>query len=175
MYIKQLIYQGWQHNHAVLINHNNTTVLNRNFVYEFCRFRTLNHKLPIEKGRWENIETNPGTYNFCNKDEIGEDFHFSLECKHFENSWKTYIDAYYRKSVVKFGEPIKSKNKVKISYTKSKSLIKLCVPLAKFLYLSVFFLVSFFSTVINVLMCICIYVIYLYGFREYIYNPQLTI
>jgi len=52
-------------------------------MYEFCRFRTLNHKLPIEKGRRENIEKSRSTCNFCNKDEIGDEFHFILECTYF--------------------------------------------------------------------------------------------
>lgn len=26
------------------------------FLYEFGRFRTLNHKLPIDSGRWQNVD-----------------------------------------------------------------------------------------------------------------------
>jgi hypothetical protein len=32
--------------------------LDDNFLFEFCKFRTLNHKLPIEYGRWHNIARN---------------------------------------------------------------------------------------------------------------------
>ena len=38
-------------------------ILDDNFLFEFCKFRTLNHKLPIEYGRWHNIARN---IRFCN-------------------------------------------------------------------------------------------------------------
>ena len=42
-------------------------ILDRNFIYEFCRYRTLNHKLPIEYGRWQNVERNRHICTLCNK------------------------------------------------------------------------------------------------------------
>ena len=45
-----------------------------------AKFRTTNHKLPIEKGRWENIERNQRTCNLCNRNALGDEYHFLLEC-----------------------------------------------------------------------------------------------
>jgi hypothetical protein len=32
--------------------------LEHNKTIDFCRFRTTNYKLPIEQGRWDNIDSN---------------------------------------------------------------------------------------------------------------------
>ena len=46
----------------------------------FCRFRTCNHKLPIETGRWINVERNERKCIFCDKNDIGDEFHYILVC-----------------------------------------------------------------------------------------------
>ena len=48
--------------------------LDDNFLYEFRRFRTLNHKLPIDSGRWKNVDRNMRICNLCDKNEIGDKF-----------------------------------------------------------------------------------------------------
>ena len=48
-----------------------------------AKFRTMNHKLPIEKGRWDNIERNQRTFNLCNREALGDEYHFLLECDYF--------------------------------------------------------------------------------------------
>lgn len=40
------------------------------------KFRTCNHRLPIEKGRWKNVERNNRICNLCNNSSIGDEFHF---------------------------------------------------------------------------------------------------
>ncbi len=44
------------------------------------KFRTTNHKLPIETGRWNNIELSERKCNKCNMNTIGDEFHYLLEC-----------------------------------------------------------------------------------------------
>ena len=75
-------------------------------MYEFCRFRILNHKLPIESGRWQNVDRNMRICNLCDKKEIGDEFHYILECNYFNNIRNKYIDNHYRKrqNIIKFGE-----------------------------------------------------------------------
>ena len=41
-----------------------------------ARFRTTNHKLPIEKGNWENIERNQRLCNLYNKNALNDEYHF---------------------------------------------------------------------------------------------------
>ena len=45
-----------------------------------CKFRLSNHKLPIERGRYSNIEREPRFCQLCNENMIGDEFHFILEC-----------------------------------------------------------------------------------------------
>ena len=45
------------------------------------RFRTRNHKLPIEVGRWPGISINDRICHLCHND-IGEELHYILTCEH---------------------------------------------------------------------------------------------
>jgi hypothetical protein len=58
--------------------------------------------------------TNEG--NCCDKNEIGDEFHYILECNYFNNVRKKYIDNRYRKipNIIKFGELMSIKNKIKV-------------------------------------------------------------
>ena len=51
-------------------------ILEDNYLIELCRFRTLNHKLPIESGRWVNIQREMRKCQLCAKNEIGDEFHY---------------------------------------------------------------------------------------------------
>ena len=86
--------------------------LDDNFLFEFCKFRTLNYKLPIEYGRWHNIARNRCFCNLCNQNEIGDECHYILKCKLFNRIRKDYIDTYFikRPSAIKFGHLMKRKN-----------------------------------------------------------------
>ena len=54
-----------------------------NCLFEFCKFRILNHKLLIEYGRWHTIARNMRFCNLCNQNEIGDAYHYILECIFF--------------------------------------------------------------------------------------------
>ena len=45
-----------------------------------CKFRTSNHKLPIETGRYSNTPRAERYCTMCNLDKMGDEFHFLLEC-----------------------------------------------------------------------------------------------
>ena len=62
-----------------------------------CKFRTTNHKLPIEHGRWNNIPRENRKCNLCNLEEIGDEFHYILNCPYF----KQYRDIYIKKRYTK--------------------------------------------------------------------------
>ena len=51
----------------------------------FIKFRMCNHHLPIEKGRWQNIERNLRKCQLCNLNDIGDEFHYILNCPFFAN------------------------------------------------------------------------------------------
>jgi hypothetical protein len=45
-----------------------------------CKFRTTNHKLPIVKGRWSNIPRENRYFELCQKNQIGDEYHYIFEC-----------------------------------------------------------------------------------------------
>ena len=72
----------------------------------FCRFRTINHKLPIEYGHWNNIQRKNRLCHFCNLQDHGGKFHYLLKCSFMadiiqncinnnfcRNWWPAYINV----------------------------------------------------------------------------------
>ena len=47
----------------------------------YCRFRTGNHRLPIETGRWYRIERQNRHCNLCQYQALGSEFHYILQCR----------------------------------------------------------------------------------------------
>lgn len=67
----------------------------------YCRFKTGNHKLLIETGRWNKIERNYRYCNLCLCNEIGNEFH------QFFGKFSSTIFGYFflhRINVLKFGK-----------------------------------------------------------------------
>ena len=56
-------------------------LLNDNERILLCKFRTTNHRLIIETGRWQNIDREDRICNLCNEGLVGDEFHYLLECK----------------------------------------------------------------------------------------------
>lgn len=44
------------------------------------KFRISNHRLPIEVGRWNNLKRHERISNLCNNNQIGDEFHYLLDC-----------------------------------------------------------------------------------------------
>ena len=51
-----------------------------------CRFRTTNHKLPIETGRWQNIARENRKCLLCKSGDIGDEFHYIFVCSKFDDN-----------------------------------------------------------------------------------------
>ena len=60
-----------------------------------CKYRTTNHRLIIETGRWRGINREDRICNLCNHGLIGDEFHYLLECRHFVISWRKDEDYRY--------------------------------------------------------------------------------
>ena len=80
--------------------------LDGSLLYTMVRFRTANHKLPIETGRWNNIDLPERKCELCNKNDLGDEYHYLLRCSFFVNERRTYIDPYFYTSsnILKFKE-----------------------------------------------------------------------
>jgi len=78
------------------------------------------HRLPIEIGRWQNIERNNRECVLCDTNTVGDEFHYILQCRYFEQSRKNLIQSYFRnrQNVLKF--------KNIMTVTKKSDLLKLC-------------------------------------------------
>ena len=71
----------------------------------FCRFRTTNHYLPIETGRWINIDRGNGYCNLCNCQKLGDEYHYVLTCSSLNEKKKnSFFQNIFMKrhNVVKF-------------------------------------------------------------------------
>ena len=57
-------------------------------------FRTRNHKLPIEIGRWKSIPYSERECQLCLKD-IGDEYHYIMSCESFIQSRRKFIKPYF--------------------------------------------------------------------------------
>ena len=93
MKLKDLFLQKWRSNIHITSNSNFYKMFKINFQQSeylkllptsLCRklisFRTRNHKLPVETGRWRSIALNERKCPLCQSD-IGDEYHYLLACK----------------------------------------------------------------------------------------------
>ena len=55
-----------------------------------AKFRTSNHRLPIEKGRHLGLEETDRTCALCGSDSIGDECHYIFYCPFFNAARKMY-------------------------------------------------------------------------------------
>lgn len=72
-------------------------VLNDKDGFTFCKFRMVNHKLPIECGRWSNIPRKNRTCPLCENGDIGDEYHYLLKCNFFTTERNKYLDKIIHK------------------------------------------------------------------------------
>ena len=81
----------------------------------FGSFRTRNHKLLIEIGRWNGVPFNERVFHLCQKD-IGDECHYILSCEYFQRERLNYIKPYYRRhpNTLRFKQLMNSTNSIKL-------------------------------------------------------------
>ena len=107
-------------NYSIYKNHTNrenyiNTLSGPSLLIMF-KFRTANHKLPVEVGRWANVELSDRKCLLCQNNQIGDEFHYLLECPFFLNERKQYIDPYYfrRPNILKYSQLLNITNESKL-------------------------------------------------------------
>ena len=79
------------------------------------KFRTNNHRLPIEIYSWQITykERNKRVCTMCNSGDVGDEFHYLLICPMFREARVKFIDKYFYKkpSVFKFLQLINTENR----------------------------------------------------------------
>ena len=71
--------------------------LNKREYINMAHYRTNNFFLPIETGRWEGIDLLDRKCNLCNNNQIGDEYHYLLECPFFDQDRNKYIPQYYHR------------------------------------------------------------------------------
>ena len=86
-----------------------------NLSKKMLAFRTRNHRLPVELGRWVGTALPERTCQYCNN-ELGDGFHYVLNCNFFTNDRKEFMNRYYyqRPNIIKYSELMNTANKTKL-------------------------------------------------------------
>lgn len=92
------------------------SILSGSMLFTMLKFRTANHKLPVEVGRWNNTELTDRKCNLCQLNDIGDEFHYLLVCPFFNNERKLYVSQYYYRSpnIIKFKELLQTQSEMKL-------------------------------------------------------------
>jgi hypothetical protein len=78
------------------------------------------NRLPIEVGRWTNVERHNRLCHLCQSREIGDEFHYVLQCPNFVSDRKNLIPKYC------FIKPNTLKLSLLFSKKKPETIGKLC-------------------------------------------------
>ena len=70
-------------------------ILEPKFKFILAKFRTTNHKFPVELGRWNNIAIENRICHLCNCNEIGDEFHYLFQCENFSCDRSLFIPSFY--------------------------------------------------------------------------------
>ena len=91
-------------------------ILNGPLLYAMIRFRTANHKFPIEIGRWHDDDLTVRKCQLCDKNDIGDEFHYLFICPIFKNERALYIDRYFYRgpNIIKYKELLQMSNTKKL-------------------------------------------------------------
>lgn len=77
------------------------------------QFRTRNHRLPVEKSRWNKYKNIPNSdqCNLCSQDR-GDEFHILMHCKALSSTRKQYLPRRYydRPNILKYRQLMQTSN-----------------------------------------------------------------
>ena len=60
-----------------------------------CRFRTRCHKLPVTYDRFKPCDRSKMICPLCDKDEVGDEYHYIFHCEHFKPERKKFLPIKY--------------------------------------------------------------------------------
>ena len=79
---------------------------------KIIKYRTGNHPLPVETGRWDDMPLNERKCKICTKDDIGDEYHYLFTCDFFKSDRKLYLKPYFydKPNIHKYRELFTSTN-----------------------------------------------------------------
>lgn len=89
-------------------------LLPKHLYLNMVRFRTGNHKLPVETGRWNDVDYKDRKCNLCENESVGDEFHYVLECPFFVRERQRLIPTafYSRPNILKYHNLLSTKNEM---------------------------------------------------------------
>ena len=69
--------------------------LDKNRATKLCKFRAGNTKLPIVIGRYRRVDRQARLRHLCDKNEIGDEFHYIMSCPALHNARSKLIKCHY--------------------------------------------------------------------------------
>ena len=92
------------------------SVLSNKHCGKLTAFRTRNHRLPIEGGRWNNTPIHEIICQLC-KQGLGDEYHYIMECNYLKKIRKTRIHNYYLRhpNILRFSELFNTSNKSQLT------------------------------------------------------------
>ena len=94
------------------------------YMFALCKFKCVNHKLPIVTGRYEGLSIDERICTLCDTLEVGDEFHFLYNCTYFNDLRSRCLKRYY------YTHPNMEKTKQLFNVTNKRELLNL----AKFIY-----------------------------------------
>ena len=82
-----------QHEYESYLN-----ILPTSYVKYMIDFRLCNNRLPVETGRWAGVERNERKCVLCDRNDVGDEFHYLLSCSFFATDRKCIIQHNHRNS-----------------------------------------------------------------------------
>jgi len=74
---------------------NYITKLPKKYIYALCKFKCVNHYMPIVTGRYANIPYEERICTICQTNDIGDEFHYLFVCEKFAIERSRHIKRYY--------------------------------------------------------------------------------
>jgi len=69
-------------------------ILNWNLRKHLCKLRTVNHKLPIETGRYKNVPRQDRHCTLCRESLLGDEFHIIFRCAKLRGLRNRYLPRF---------------------------------------------------------------------------------
>ena len=83
---------------------------------KIIKYRTGNHRLPAERGRWDEVPLNERNCKICTIDDIGDEYHYLFTCDFFKSDRKLYLKPYFyvKPNIRKYWELFTSTNEAQL-------------------------------------------------------------
>ena len=88
-----------------------------NLYINMIRFRTGNHRMPIEVGRWDDSDISDRKCNLCTTNSIGDEFHYLLQCPYFRRDRQRLIPTNFfeRPNILKYKKLLSTRDELSLA------------------------------------------------------------